>query len=272
VNWDGLNKSLQIAAAALGIPVALGGSYSVYRTYFSTEIACQNLRGRIIATMEKNVAPEAKRTLLAKDVGEFLKDCGDADPDAKRIFEAAMAPQAERPRDAQGPTVVAAAGPGGPGAAWRREQREQAGEAPTPAVPGVPATWRRERPEAPREVPPAQTAVAAAPAVTGNTGAAFGTSATGETRGWVVLLRGDAARGAEPNFDGYPVAKDALPPAGTVLKSLHVVQVWQEMLPPGPPDRSKLQGRLASGACVRVMSTRAAAIRQWAEVTPVQCP
>src|SRR5262245_65933353 len=40
--------------------------------------------------MERNVTPETKRSLLKKDVTEFDKLCGEGDPDARAIFQAAL--------------------------------------------------------------------------------------------------------------------------------------------------------------------------------------
>ena len=99
MNFEGLGKTVQIAAAVLGIPAAAAGTYGVYQTYFTNEVACQKLRAAIVSTMERNVAPEAKRTLLRKEVGEFVVKCGAADPDARTLFEAALKeePPAARP-------------------------------------------------------------------------------------------------------------------------------------------------------------------------------
>jgi hypothetical protein len=91
MNLERLAKVLQFTAAALAVPVAAGGAYSVYRTHFSSDVACQNLRAAIITTMEKNVPIEAKRSLLRKDVVEFEKQCGEIDPDARELFAAAIA-------------------------------------------------------------------------------------------------------------------------------------------------------------------------------------
>src|SRR5262245_32676932 len=59
--------------------------------------ADSQLRSNIIAVMERNVAPETKRSLLKKDVTEFDKLCGEGDPDARAIFQAAVT---EHPGDA----------------------------------------------------------------------------------------------------------------------------------------------------------------------------
>jgi hypothetical protein len=81
---------LQVAGAALGIPAAAAGSYSAYQSYFSSDATCQRLRTNILATMERRIAPEAKHTLLRKDIAEFDKTCGDGDPDARTVFQNAM--------------------------------------------------------------------------------------------------------------------------------------------------------------------------------------
>jgi hypothetical protein len=89
--WDKLVKLLQLIGAALAIPAAAAGSYSAYRTYFSSDVTCAKLRSSIMETMEKRVAAEIKRSLLHKDVADFLKDCGENDPDTRSIFQAALA-------------------------------------------------------------------------------------------------------------------------------------------------------------------------------------
>jgi len=88
--WEKFTKILQLTGAALGVPVAVAGVYSVYNTYFSPTTACQNMRGAIISAMEKNIAAETKAVLLKKDIAEFEKTCGAIDPDARSIFVAAL--------------------------------------------------------------------------------------------------------------------------------------------------------------------------------------
>jgi hypothetical protein len=58
--------------------------------------------------MERNVAPETKRSLLKKEVVEFDKLCGEGDPDARTIFQAAMA---EHPAEAAHATAEAGVSP-----------------------------------------------------------------------------------------------------------------------------------------------------------------
>ena len=87
---ENLVRTLQIIGAALGIPAAAAGSYAAYQNYFSTDETCHKLRINIISVMERNVAPETKRSLLRKDVTEFDKVCGESDPDARAIFQAAL--------------------------------------------------------------------------------------------------------------------------------------------------------------------------------------
>ena len=82
--------TLQLVGAALGIPAAAAGSYSACQNYFSNEATCQRLRTSILAVMERRIAADAKRTLLRKDIAEFDKSCGDGDPDARTVFQAAI--------------------------------------------------------------------------------------------------------------------------------------------------------------------------------------
>jgi hypothetical protein len=82
--------TLQLVGAALGIPAAAAGSYSAYQSYFSSEATCQRLRTNIVAIMERRIDADAKRTLLRKDIVEFDKSCGNDDPDARTVFQAAL--------------------------------------------------------------------------------------------------------------------------------------------------------------------------------------
>ena len=82
--------TLQLVGAALGIPAAAAGSYSACQNYFSNEATCQRLRTSILAVMERRIAADAKRTLRRKDIAEFDKNCGDGDPDARTVFQAAL--------------------------------------------------------------------------------------------------------------------------------------------------------------------------------------
>jgi hypothetical protein len=103
---EGWHRMLQIAGAALGVPAAAAGTFAAYQSYFSTDVSCQKLRNDIIGIMERNVAPEIKRSLLKKEVAEFDKLCGEADPDARMIFQAAMT---EHPAEATRATAEAGA-------------------------------------------------------------------------------------------------------------------------------------------------------------------
>jgi len=94
---ENLVKVLQIAGAALGIPAAAAGTFAAYQNYFSTEVTCQKLRNNIVATMERNLPPEPKRSLPRKAVDEFDKLCGEGDPDARTIFHAAATPEHSAP-------------------------------------------------------------------------------------------------------------------------------------------------------------------------------
>jgi len=99
----------------------------------------------------------------------------------------------------------------------------------------------------------AQAGAAAPPRVATD---AFGVSPSGEVRGWVALMRIEPGKDPESHFDGYAVTDAVLPAAGSRLTSRRLVPLWREPLPPGSNPPGKLQGRLAAGGCVRVLSTR----------------
>lgn len=90
MGFESVGKLVQIAAAALGIPAAAAGAYGVYQNYFTNDSVCQRLRTGIISTMEKNVPADAKRSLLRKDVNEFVQKCGEQDVEARILFVAAL--------------------------------------------------------------------------------------------------------------------------------------------------------------------------------------
>jgi len=214
-----LVKLLQMTGAALAIPAAAAGTFAAYQSYFSTDMTCQRLRNDIVGILERNVAPDTKRSLLKKDVTEFDKFCGEGDPDARAIFQAAIS---EHPTE---PAHAAAAGPVPTGASSQRAQ--------TGAI-GV-----------------------------------FGAPGSKDRYGWVALARRQSGSW-EAHFSGYAISDTSLPPAGTVLSAKIMLPVWSEPQA-GANDQSKLQSRLPSGACVRVVSTRGGSGRLWAEVAPASC-
>jgi hypothetical protein len=217
---ESLVKLLQIAGAALGIPAAAAGTFAAYQSYFSSDATCQKLRNNIVAIMERNVAPETKRSLLKKDVTEFDKLCGEGDPDARAIFQAAMT---EHPSDAAHAPAAAALAHAG-----SSSQRAQ-----TASV-GV-----------------------------------FGGPGSKEHYGWVALSRRQSGSWV-PHFNGYTISDTSLPPPGTVLSAKMMLPVWSEPQA-GANDQTKLQSRLPTGACVRVLATRGGIGRLWAEVAPASC-
>jgi len=103
------------------------------------------------------------------------------------------------------------------------------------------------------------------------TGAIFGLSRSGERRGWVTLIWFGPDRDEKPNFDagGIPVLSKSPPPVGSVLSARRMIPVWLE--PQAGSDPNMLQGRLAEGACVKILSIRPATPRLWAEVSPEPC-
>src|SRR5262249_22978487 len=84
---DNLVKLLQMTGAAFAIPAAAAGTFAAYQSYFSSDVTCQKLRNSVVAIMERNVAPETKRSLLKKDVTEFDKLCGEAIPTRAPFFK-----------------------------------------------------------------------------------------------------------------------------------------------------------------------------------------
>src|SRR4029453_13309923 len=91
--WPGNTWSdcCRLPEPRLGFPQRPPGRFAGHQIYFSTDVTCQKLRNDIIGIMERNVPPETKRSLLKKEVVEFDKLCGEGDPDARTIFQAAMA-------------------------------------------------------------------------------------------------------------------------------------------------------------------------------------
>ena len=217
---DHLVRLLQMTGAALAIPAAAAGTFAAYQSYFSTDVTCQKLRNDIVGIMERNVAPDTKRSLLKKDVTEFEKLCGEGDPDARAIFQAAMS---EHPAEAA--HAAAGAAPMPAGASSQRTQT---------AALGV-----------------------------------FGAPGSKDRYGWVALARRQSGSW-EPHFSGYAISDSSLPPPGTVLSAKIMLPVWSEPQA-GANDQIKLQSRLPSGACVRVVSTRGGSGRLWAEVAPASC-
>jgi hypothetical protein len=229
---ESLVKLLQIAGAALGIPAAAAGTFAAYQNYFSTDVTCQKLRTNIVATMERNVAPETKRSLLRKDVHEFDKLCGDGDPDARTIFHVAI--EAEHPA-----TAAAEAG---------HATTADAGHATAAAVAQPDSSNRRSQLQSV---------------------GVFGSPGVRERYGWVALGRRQSGSWV-PHFNGYTISDTSLPPPGTVLSAQMMLPVWSE--PQGATnDQTKMQSRLPTGACVRVLSTRGGTGRLWAEVAPSSC-
>jgi hypothetical protein len=213
-----LVKLLQMTGAALAIPAAAAGTFAAYQSYFSPDVTCQKLRNDIVGILERNVAPDTKRSLIKKDVTEFDKLCGEGDPEARAIFQAAMS--------------------------------EHPAEAAHAAAATVPAATSSQR---------AQTAALSV----------FGAPGSKERYGWVALARRQSGSW-DPHFSGYAISDTSLPPAGTILSAKIMLPVWSEPQA-GANDQRKLQSRLPSGACVRVLSTRGGSGRLWAEVAPASC-
>jgi hypothetical protein len=99
--------------------------------------------------------------------------------------------------------------------------------------------------------------------------AVFGAPGSKERYGWVALSRRESGSWV-PHFTGYAISDTSLPPSGTILSAKIMLPVWSEPQV-GANDQTKLQSRLPSGACVRVLATRSGTGRLWAEVAPASC-
>src|SRR5262249_21614312 len=98
----------------------------------------------------------------------------------------------------------------------------------------------------------------------------FGAPGSKDHYGWVALARRQSGSWG-PHFNGYAISDPSLPPSGTILSAQIMLPVWSEPQAGDANDQSKLQSRLPSGACVRVVSTRGGSGRLWAEVAPASC-
>ena len=83
-------STLQVAGTLIGVPLGLASGYSIYRSNFSAETACQSLRGNIVAMLDKNVDASTRRMLVRKDIDTFEQSCGGVDPDAHAAFKALL--------------------------------------------------------------------------------------------------------------------------------------------------------------------------------------
>lgn len=241
LNFQKLTTVLQITGAALGIPAAAGGTYTVYRSYFASTADCQTLRNSLLSVMDRAISEDSRRALMKKDLAEFSAKCGAGDPDAMAAFTAAT----QQPEIAKANAVAAA-------------------PAATP-IPAADATNVKAEPANARE------AAKPGPGLYAGTPLGiFGVSASGEAKGWVALDRRDAEHFGESSFDGFEPGKN--PSEKAMLTARWGVPVWLEPQAPGLPDLKRIQGRLAKGQCIRVLALRTASQgRPWADVEPAPC-
>ena len=297
MSFDRTIRVVQICGMLMGIPITLAGIYTVYRTFFTAEVACQQLRNSVLSTLERNIGAEMKRELVRRDVTEFEKRCGHLDPDARSIFLAAIDVTPDEIRAAQQAAqqsnALANNAPQ-PAPASQGATLSQVTTAPMASADNRPQSLPRQPlpgsfdvaiaapasqgAQPTRSLPRPQSLPPAAPGLSGGnppvqSGATFGVAAL-ETpemrRGWVALGRRDTRQYADANFDGYAISMSSLPPAGTLLTARWPVPVW-----PNPVEgRNDLKGALAlmrPGRCARVVATRVGPDRLWAEVTPSAC-
>ena len=256
-------KFLQFLAALLAIPAGVAGTYAVYSRYVSGGVSCNELRSTIIATMDRNISADAKRTLLKEDVASFDQHCAEKDPEARVVFDAAVAEPkagAKPAQDLSGAQTVAVS------------MGVAAAANSTPANSGANSNAGNQTAALP---PDNQGAAKPAPADQGSAKpgtAIFGLSRSGEKRGWVALIRRDEDQNVVPNFDGFSTAPMTPPKPGTVLKARRPLFVWLQPPPAGQKnDATQMQGRIAIGECVKVLTNGPAVTRFWTEVAPEKC-
>jgi hypothetical protein len=249
MNIEKLTTSLQFIGAALALPAGAAGVYSAYHTYFSPEVACQEMRNATLVTLEKNIPAEAKRALLRKEASQFEAKCGEVEPESNTIFQVAL-----QELDKPAPARSASRGPRP--ASSEKSPTLPRTEAAAAAI--VPAPAPAAAASSPGPV--ASAAPAAAPAGGQGLGRAV--------HGWVAIEIRKGGKVTEAYFSGYAATGQSLPAAGTVLTAMAPRPIWAEPQGPGPNDPAQLQGRIKVGECVRVVGTRGTPARQWAEVEP----
>jgi len=83
-------SGFQAISTLIGVPLALASGYTLYRTNFSPDTACGNLRASIVSMLDKNVDPATRRALVKRDIEAFEASCGAVDPDAHAAFKALL--------------------------------------------------------------------------------------------------------------------------------------------------------------------------------------
>lgn len=84
-------SGFQAISTLIGVPLALASGYTLYRTNFSPDTTCSNLRASIVSMLDKNVDPATRRALVKRDIEAFEAGCGAVDPDAHAAFKALLA-------------------------------------------------------------------------------------------------------------------------------------------------------------------------------------
>ena len=110
-------SGFQAISTLIGVPLALASGYTLYRTNFSPDTTCANLRASIVSMLDKNVDPATRRALVKRDIEAFEASCGAVDPDAHAAFKAllsadkAVVQAAPAAKAAPKPVVVAKEAP-----------------------------------------------------------------------------------------------------------------------------------------------------------------
>ena len=170
-----------------------------------------------------------------------------------------------------GPAAAAAWPPAAPAPARTNSAAANSPAANSPANPGAIASLSAAGPAlmAAGSTPASAAAMRVNPAPAG---APRPPGVSHAARGWVAIEVRRPGKVTETFFSGYPADGQSLPAAGTLLTAVAFRPIWSEPQGQGPIDPTKLQGRLKSGECVRVLGTAASLGRQWAEIEPAVCP
>jgi hypothetical protein len=258
IKFDKITASFQLLGATLAVPTGAVGLYSAYHNYFSAEVACHTLRDETLATLDKKIPLEVKRNLLRNDVAQFDAKCATIEPEANVVFQAAVRDLEKPPA----PSRIASASP--PPAApvhHTKVARASAAAMMAPAAASAPHAASDG----------AASEQAAAPAQASDTDAAA--APMPPVRGWVAVENREAGKLRSVYFTGYAPAQ-SLPEPGTVLTAMTLRGIYSEPQEGTRNSLAMLQGRVAAGECVRVVSNspRTSTGRQWVEVDPAKCP
>jgi hypothetical protein len=270
----------RLVAAILGVPAGLAGTYAAYHSYAAGGMACAQLSSSIVEIIAKDIPPDAKRKLLRASVQKFDKVCGESDPDAQSIFDAALTAPPAAPHEAVAATIAAdhpgqftLASPETPANSSHATFSPPIAQNPAAAQPQGQSSDRIQK--LAQYQAQAQSQNQAQPHPVGQAALhnlpMFGSAKATEHSGWVPLVGRNQQKTLEAMFDvaGAPVSPTLPPAVGAVLTARRAAAVLHE--PATTPDKMQQQARVAAGQCVRLLAIKTATPRLWSEVEPASC-